>query len=320
MSKSGGARTRLVWAERIKPMPLDPGSVPTLACDMGMFAKAGVEVKIREFLGSPAASAAFRAGEAQIAHLQLPEAVRLAAEARPPAKVFWASRMGKMAGMLVSTSSIYGVDELRGKRFGIGAEGDFWDPIISKMLSANGIERGEITWVKGLDPSERADMLLNGRIDATFVTMQTYLSKLAGKGEIRLLLDDEAMKEFVIRSEFLVAVAGEALIEESPDALTAISKTLMSAARMFSEDPDAWVEAAAKRRPDVPKASIRRQWQYFQRDWPVNGDIDTKRFRLIFQKLRSEGGIAMAGDLPIEKWVTTRFEELALKELGVYPS
>ncbi len=314
------ARTRLVWAERIKPMPLDPGSVPTLASDMGMFSDAGVELRIDEFLGSPAAMGAFRTGEAQIAHLQLPEAIRLAAEARPPAKVFWASRMGKMAGMLVSTSSIWGVDELRGKRFGIGAEGDFWDPIISKMLTSNGIDRGEIRWAKGLDPSERADMLLDGEIDATFVTMQTYISKLAGKGEIRLLLDDEAMREFVIRSEFLVAVASEALIEEAPDSLATITTTLMKAARLFSEDSESWVEAASRRRPDVSRESIRRQWQYFQRDWPVNGDIDTKRFRLIFQKLRTEGGgVAMNEDLPIDKWVTTKFEELALKELGVHP-
>jgi NitT/TauT family transport system substrate-binding protein len=311
---------RLVWAERIKPMPLDPGSIPTLAGDMGMFSRAGVDLTIEEFLGSPDAMAAFRSGEAQIAHLQLPEAIKLAAEADPPAKVFWASRMGKMAGMLVSTSSIWGVDELRGKRFGIGAEGDFWDPIISKMLSSNGIERNEIRWVKGLDPSERADLLLNGKIDATFVTMQTYMSKLAGKGEIRVLLDDEAMKEFVMRSEFLVAVASDALIGESPDSLSAITKTLMRAARLFSEDSESWVEAASKRRPDVSRESIRRQWQYFQRDWPVNGDIDTKRFRLIFQKLKSEGGIAKSGELPIDRWVTTKFEELALKELGVHPS
>jgi len=145
------------------------------------------------------------------------------------------------------------------------------------------------------------------------------MSKLAGKGEIRLLLDDEAMKEFVIRSEFLVAVASDALIEESPDSLAAITMTLMRAARLFSEDWESWVEAASKRRPDVPRESIRRQWQYFQRDWPVNGDIDTKRFRLIFQKLRSEGGIAKSGELPIDRWVTTKFEELALKELGVFP-
>ncbi len=313
-------KTPLVWAERIKPMPLDPGSVPTLASDIGMFSRAGVELKITEFLGSPDATAAFRAGKAQIVHLQLPEAVRLAAQADPPAKVFWASRMGKMAGMLVSTSSIWGVDELRGKRFGIGAEGDFWDPIISKMLSSNGIERGEITWVKGLDPSERADMLLNGKIDATFVTMQTYISKLAGRGEIRLLLDDEAMREFAVRSEFLVAVATDRLIEKSPDTLATVTKTLMRAARLFGEDSESWVEAASKRRPDVPRESIRRQWHYFQKDWPANGDIDTKRFRLIVQKLKSEGGVAIGAEIPIDKWVTTEFEEAALKELGVYPN
>lgn len=300
-------------------MPLDPGSVPTLASDLGMFSRAGVELKINEFLGSPDAMAAFRAAKADIVHLQLPQAIRLAAEADPPAKVFWASRMGKLAGMLVSTSSIWSVDELRGKKFGIGAEGDFWEPIISKMLSSNGIERSEITWVKGLDPSERAELLLAGKIDATFVTMQTYISKLAGRGEIRLLLDDEAMKEFAIRSEFLVAVASEALIEESPDTLATITKTLMRAARLFSEDSESWVEAASRRRPEIARESIRRQWHYFQRDWPVNGDIDTKRFRLIFQKLRSEGGIAMSAELPIDRWVTTKFEELALKELGVSP-
>jgi NitT/TauT family transport system substrate-binding protein len=319
LSKPRGLKAPLVWAERIRPMPLDPGSVPTLACDMGMFSKAGVDLEIKEFLGSPDAMAAFRSGKAQIAHLQLPEAIKLAADAKPPGKIFWANRMAKMAGMLVSTSSIWSVGELKGKRFGIGAEGDFWDPIISKMLSANGMKREEVAWVKGLDPSERADMLLRGQIDATFVTMQTYISKLAGRPEIRLLLDDDALQEFVLRSEYLVAVASDSLIQGSPDALAAITKTLMQAARLFSEDSQAWVDAASKRRPDVPRASIRRQWQYFQRDWPVNGDIDTKRFRIIDQKLRTEGGAGPPEELPIEKWVTTKFEESALKELGVYP-
>lgn len=314
--KSATSRS-LVWAERIKPMPLDQSSVATLASDLGMFSKEGVELEIREFLGSPGATKAFHAGEAQIVHLQLPEAIKLAAEAKPAAKVFWATRMGKMAGMLVASSSIYSVDDLRGKRFGIGAEGDFWDPIISKMLSANKIARGEITWVKGLDPAERAEMLVAGKIDATFVTMQTYLSKLAGKVEIRVLLDDEAMNEFVMRSEYLVAVASDALVEGSPDALTAVAKTLMRAARLFSDDSEAWVKAASKRRPDVPKESIRRQWRFLERAWPVNGDIDTKRFRMIYQKLRADGGAAR--ELPVDQWVTTRFEELALKSLGVHP-
>jgi len=268
-------------------------------------------------LGSPDAMAAFRSGGAQIVHLQLPEAIRLVSEGGPSAKIFWASRMGKMAGMLVSRSSIWGVDQLRGKRFGIGAEGDFWDPIISKMLSSNGIPRGEITWVKGLDPSERADMLVGGKIDATFVTTQTYISKLAGKGEVRILLDDEAMKEFAVRSEFLAAVATQAVIDASADSLLAVTKTLMRAARQFSEDSEAWVKAAAKRRPDVSEDSIRRQWEYFQRDWPVNGNTVSKRFRETFQKLQGETERA-AGGSDLDRYVTTRFEELALKELGAY--
>lgn len=308
----------VVWAERIKPMPLDPGSTPTLACNMGMFLKAGVEVKVKEFLGSPDASAAFRAGQAQIVNLQLPEAIRLALEGRPSSKVFWATRMGKMAGMLVSTSSVWSVGELKGKRFGMGAEGDFWDPIISKMLAANEMKREDVDWVKGLDPSQRADMLLAGKIDATFVTWQTYIGKLAGRGEVRLLLDDEAMEEFLTRSEYLVAVAGDALIEGRPESLVAITKTLITAARLFSRDPQAWVDAASTARPDVQKGTLRRQWEYFKGDWPVNGDIDTKRFRLILQKLRAERGLEVPDELPIERWVTTKFEELALEELGAF--
>ena len=316
MTPSDGKQ--VVWAERIKPMPLDPGSTPTLAADLGLFAKAGVDVKIREFLGSPAAITAFRSGEARIVDLQFPEAIKTILEGRPSAKIFWASRMGKMAGMLVSNSSIWSVEELKGKRFGMGTEGDFWDPIISKMLSSNNLKREDITWVKGLDPSQRADLLLEGKIDATFVTWQTYINKLAGRGEVRLLLDDEAIKEFLTRSEYLVAVATDALIEESPETLAAIAKTLMTAARLFSKDPQAWVDAASMHRPDIPKPTMRRQWEYFRGDWPVNGDIDTKRFRLIFQKLRSEGWMDAPENLALDNWVTTKFEEQALEELGAF--
>jgi hypothetical protein len=62
-------RPNFMWAERIRPISLNPCSLPILASDLAMFEEAGVKMTVEEFLGSPAAIAALQSGGATIAQL-----------------------------------------------------------------------------------------------------------------------------------------------------------------------------------------------------------------------------------------------------------
>jgi ABC-type nitrate/sulfonate/bicarbonate transport system substrate-binding protein len=324
--KAGPQRSSLLWAERIKPMSLNPGSVPILAFDLGMFESAGVNLNIKEYLGSPAALAAIQSGEAVFGQLPTLEGVRLIAELGWPGKIFWANKAEKTSSsigfVMMSVPSINKMADLRGKRFGIGPEGDYWTPIISNMLRLNRLRREEIIWVKDLDPVQKADMLLDGKIDVMLTSIQNYIGKFEGNRKVHVLADGEELSKY--RDDrpggpSFVGVASKKMLEENGDAVERVTSVLMRAARLFSDDPDAWIDAASKRRPDVSKEKIRKLWKFFKGDWPVNGGgLDVTRLGEILESLRAKKSLGSTKSASIDRLLTTKFERRALQELGMY--
>jgi ABC-type nitrate/sulfonate/bicarbonate transport system substrate-binding protein len=324
--KAAPREASLVWAERIRPMSLNPGSVPMLACDLGMFESEGVHLKVREYLGSPAAVEALQSGEAVFAQIPGLEGVRLIAELGWPGKVFWVNRGEKTSsssgGMMMSVHSIRKMGDLRGKRFGIGPEGDYWAPIISNMLRLNGLKREEIVWVKDLDPVQRADLLLDGRIDVVLTSIQNYIGKFEGSRRVHVLASGDELSKYrddKPRGPSFVGVASDRMLEDR-DAVERVTKVLIKAARLFSDDPEAWVDAASRRRPDVSKEKIRKLWGFFQGDWPVNGGIDAAGLGEMLDDLTKEKGPASTRRVPVGRLLAPEFEREALKELGVHPA
>jgi len=319
--KTGPKTTGLVWAERIKPMSLNPGSVPILASDLGMFESAGVNLEVREYLGSPGAAAALKSGEAVFAQVPSLEGVRLIAELGWPGKVFWVNRAEKTSStsgfVMMSSPSIRKMGDLRGKRFGVGADGDYWAPIISNMLRLNGLRRDEVIWVKDLDPVQKADMLLDGRIDVMFTSIQNYIGKFEGDRRAHVLAKGDELgkyREGMPQGPSFVGVASDRVLEEDRDNVLRVTRVLLAAARLFSDDRDAWVDAASRRRPDVPKGKIRKLWTFFQGDWPVNGGIDAAQLGKVLEGLES------TRRPPIGRLLTSEFERKAIEDLGAYPT
>jgi len=316
----------LVWAERIKPMSLNPGSVPMLACDLGMFASAGVNLKVKEYLGAPAAVAALQSGEAAFAQVPTMEGMRLLAEIGWPGKIFWVNKAEKTSSsngfVMMSVPSIKRMRDLRGKRFGVGADGDYWAPIIANMLRKNGLRREEVVWVKGLDPAQKADMLLEGKIDVMLTSIQNYIGKLEGRKNVRVLAGGDELSEYREGGQLgpsFVAIASERTLRDERGAVERITAVLMRAARLFSENPDAWVEAASTRRPDVSKPKIRKLWKFFKEDWPTNGGIDSARLGEILKSLQAKGRVPKR-QVSIDELLAPEFERKALNDLGVYPT
>jgi ABC-type nitrate/sulfonate/bicarbonate transport system substrate-binding protein len=316
-----------IWAERIKPMSLNPGSVPILACDLGMFESAGVNLKVREYLGSPAALAAVRSGEAVFAQLPSLEGVRLVAELGWPGRIFWGNKAEKTSsssgGVMMSVPSIRKLADLRGKRFGVGADGDYWTPIISNMLRINGLRRDEIVWVKDLDPVQKADMLLDGRIDVMLTSVQNYIGKFEGSSKVHVLAGGDELRKWrddAPQGPSFVGVTSEKMLDEERETVEAVARVLMKAARLFNEDPDAWTDAAFRRRPDVSKEKIRKLWEFFRGDWPVNGGLDSTGLGEMLDSLVAKKSRGPTRISSIDQLITREFERKALKELGVYPA
>jgi ABC-type nitrate/sulfonate/bicarbonate transport system substrate-binding protein len=308
-------------------MSLNPGSVPMLASDLGMFKSEGVRLKVREYLGSPAAVAAMQSGQAVFAQLPTLEGLKLISGLGWPGKVFWVNRAEKTSssggGMMMSVPSIRKMGDLRGKRFGVGPEGDYWAPIISNILRLNGLKREEIVWVKDLDPVQKADMLLDGRIDVMLMSIQNYIGKFEGSRRVHVLASGDELRKYreddKPQGPSFVGVASDGVLKDR-ETVQRVTKALMKAARLFSDDREAWVDAASKRRPDVSKEKIRKLWRFFQGDWPVNGGVDVAGLGEMLDDLHKEWGPGSTRRMPAGRLLAPEFEREALKELGVYPT
>jgi ABC-type nitrate/sulfonate/bicarbonate transport system substrate-binding protein len=221
-----------------------------------------------------------------------------------------------------SVPSIKKMGDLRGKRFGIGPEGDYWAPIISNILRLNGLKREEIIWVKDLDPVQKADMLLDGRIDVMLTSIQNYIGKFEGSRRVHVLARGDELSKYrdgKPQGPSFVGVASDRMLEDR-DTVESVTKVLMKAARLFSDDSEAWVDAASKRRPDVSKEKIRKLWRFFQGDWPVNGGIDAARLGEMLESLTKGKGPRSTRRLPVNRFLTAEFEREAVEELGVHPT
>ncbi len=321
----------LVWAERIRPMSLNPGSVPILACDLGMFESAGVSLTVEEYLGSPAAVAALRSGEAEFAQLPSLEGVRLIVELGWPGRIFWANKAEKTSSpsgfVMMSVPSLKKIRDLRGRRFGVGPDGDYWTPIIGNMLRMNGLRHEEIVWVKDLDPVQKVDMLLDGRIDVMLTSVQNYIGRLEGSRSVHVLAGGDELRRYrdsVPQGPSFVGVVSERVLEEDKRSVERVTSVLMRAARRFSKDPDAWIDAASRRRQDVPREKIRKLWEFFRGDWPVNGGLEVARMQDVLEGLRAiaggRGGKPWAATRSsVDRLLTTEFERKAVEDLGRYP-
>jgi ABC-type nitrate/sulfonate/bicarbonate transport system substrate-binding protein len=316
--------SKFVWAERIKPMSLNPGSVPILASDLGMFESAGVDLTVREYLGSPAAIEAIESGDAIFAQVPTMEGVRLIAEQAWPGKIFWVNPAAKTSSsvgfVMMVAPSVKKMADLKGKRFGVGADGDYWAPIIAKMLRLNGLKREEIIWVKDLDPVQKADMLLDGKIDVILTSVQNYIGKFEGDRRAHVLERGDALNKYrggEPQGPSFVGLASDKTIEQHSDAVERVTTVLLKAARLFSENREAWVDAASKRRPDVPKVKIGKLWEFFQGDWPVNGGVEAARPKILAGLGRKKGPRSN-GRPSTGRLFTSEFELKAIEKLGLY--
>jgi len=107
---------------------------------------------------------------------------------------------------------------------------------------------------------------------------------------------------------------------EDRDTVEGVTKALMKAARLFSDDREAWVEAASLRRPDVSKEKIRKLWRFFRGDWPVNGGVGAAGLGEMLDDLTKEKGPGSTRRMPGGRLLAPEFEREALRELGVYPT
>ncbi|MDA4116422.1 MAG: ABC transporter substrate-binding protein [Thaumarchaeota archaeon] len=328
MAAGRGART-IRFADRVRPMPLNTGSVPLLACDLGFMSKEGLDSSTSQFDGSPQAIEALKKGVVDMVQVNISPVVEEVAKGAQ-FRVVWGSLHGnplKVAPsatpgvgiMLVSSLKLSKIDDLRGAKIGISLKGATNHFAVASLLRKHSIDpETGVRWVEGGTPFERVNKVIDGEIDATWTTSQTLVLFEDKKNAFRILADT---KDFTDAGgmAFLVVVTRAELVEDEPQTVLSAVKALVKAAREFSQDQEAWVAGVTKRRPEMSRDSIVWAWQQSRGHWPVNGRLDHDMVEEVVSTLAKSGQVPAVPSTAVRQWVEMRFVDSALKELGEWP-
>ena len=170
--------------------PLVPNSVIDLASQLGYYKKAGVDVELVRVKAPPAAVAALRSGQGDMANIGTDIALQLIASGQMDLKGV-ISPDKALPYAVVAKNDITTPKQLEGKVFGVGQVGSV-DYVQSRMvLPKLGIDIAKVQFLPVGQPLVRAQALAAGRIDATAVTIGTWLT-LPSQDGLHLLIDQAA--------------------------------------------------------------------------------------------------------------------------------
>ncbi|HET6469747.1 MAG TPA: ABC transporter substrate-binding protein [Geminicoccaceae bacterium] len=251
--------------------PLVPNSVMELAESLGYYRDAGVELELVRVQQTPSAVAALHSGSGEMANISVDTVLQLVARGQLPLKAV-VSPNKSIPYVIVAKEGIASVADLVGKSFGVGRIGSLDHSLSTMVLRQHGLDPAGLDFVNIGQPNVRAQALLAGQIDATTVSIGTWVS-LPDKQGLKLLVGQEEFYAAAPVVNKVNVVTPEVLAARRPE-VVAVVRAIVLASRDFAREPERWVEAMAAARPDVAVEELRRLAQAYRGSWSVNGGLN----------------------------------------------
>lgn len=226
-----------------------------IAKHAGIYQKHGYDVTL-EYGVHPAGIAALISGQAQMINYGLEQII--AAASRDPSLVMMGSSLNKGNFALVAHSSVAKVEDLKGKRIGVGRLGDTLYVYTVALLKKYGLGPRDVQWVStGTDATSRANMLTAGQLDAALMVAPSYF-RLEPMGY--RTLDVLANHDDIFVST--AYVFKKSWVKENPDAPTKLIMAHAEAIKRFYDDKPFAVEAYRAFDPQQP-ATVERLYDTY---------------------------------------------------------
>lgn len=293
--------------------PLVPNSVMELAKQEGYFDRAGVEVEFVRVEQSPMVMAALRAGEGEMANVSLD--VLLQAVGAGATDLRGVMSPNKALPFLIAGKGVGAVGDLAGKRFGIGRVGSVDHLLSMRVLEAAGVDVTSLELVALGQPQARAQALLAGQIDATTMGIGTFTAVDDAADVSVLVSPDDFYRAAPVLSKLNVVTA-ETLASRGAE-VQAVIEALVLAARDFQAEPEKWVAAMQKARPDVAKEDLEMLAKAFAGSWTVNGGISPGELKAAQDWLHQSEDFAGMTPAPVEAFADFAPLRAVLDKLGV---
>jgi NitT/TauT family transport system substrate-binding protein len=297
------------------PAPALPNSVLWLAKDLGFYKREGLDVELNEFKGTPLVIAAMIAGEIDVGNVATSDVIRLVATKGVTMRAIH-SPDARLYFLIAARDDIKSAAALQGKNFAVSRIGSVDHTLSSIVLKALGVNPASITMVAIGTPSTRAQALAAGRVDATTLSLATWIT-IRKEAGVKVLVDHNAYFDAASVVEKVNAVTSK-VMEEKPDHLRRFTAAILKASRHFAENQDAWLEAIGKRRPDIDRAEAANLWAGFKTAWAVNGLMNLDSYRRSADFFYQAGILEKVPKIEISEWTETRFVDEVLREIGVH--
>ena len=295
------------------PAPPLPNSVLWLAKDLGFYAREGLEVELAEFQGTPLVIAAMISGDVDVANVSTSDVIRMNATKNQSMRAIH-SPDARLYFLIAAREEFKSVGALQGRTFAVSRIGSVDHSLSSIVLKALGLNPAGLTMVAMGIPSTRAQALVAGRVDATSLSVGTWITIQREPG-VHILVDHNTYFENAMVIEKVNAVTSKVL-DEKPEHLRRFTSAILKASRYFSDNQDAWVTAITKRRPDVDRNDATILWTGFKTSWAVNGLMNLEAYKRSSDFFYQAGLLEKVPKIDVTEWADTRIIDGVLKEIG----
>jgi NitT/TauT family transport system substrate-binding protein len=307
-----GTPFRIVVTET--EVPLVPNSVAWLAQSMGYFDRAGVSVDLIRVQQTPSAVAALRSGGGEMANISTDVALQLLGRDQMDVRAV-ISPDKALPFVIAAKKGIAKPKDLEGKTFGVARVGSVDYETSRIVLAKLGVDVDKIQYLAVGQPAVRADSLVAGQIDATAVSVGV-VDAIADKSTITTLVNEtDYFKAAPLVTKISVITADVA--KARPKDVAAVVRALIVASRDFAKNPELWVGAMAKLRPDVKKSDLETLGAAYRSTWSINGGLNLDALKFTTATLYRGPDFKDLKRVEPVAWVDTSFIDGVLKSVGV---
>src|SRR5579872_6115005 len=301
----------------LTPAPALPESALWLAQDLGFYQKEGLDVTITEVNATPAVITAMRTGDVDVGDINFQDVIQLTATKDLEMRTI-NSASGRNFFMIVGKSGIGSVSELQGKTYAIAQVGSQDYALSSKVLAAKGVSADSVNYVSVGAPPLRAQALVAGQIDATTLSLASWVT-IQNQPNVKVLMNvDDYYNALPLVNKGNAVTLN--VLNTKKEALRRFTAALIKTSRYLAQNKQAWVDAMSKRRPDISQADLQFLWDQFGESWGVNGQLNMTAYQTSTDFLYEQGTFPNVPKIDAKDWADTEFVDSVLKDIGVYPN
>jgi NitT/TauT family transport system substrate-binding protein len=307
---SARARTTVKIATAAVP-PSIHGIWLHVAYELGFFQRNGIDVaEFIQLRGGPLAMQAVASRHVDIAPAD-PEGVLSAALAGHPIRAL-AAPGAELAYFLALRKELRSIKDLGGRSFAISRPGAISHYLMFPLLERARVARDSVQWVGVGGGYERMLALLSNRVQGALLNVD-FAMEMTGHPDVTVV---QSVSDVVRGYPAELLVVRKDLVDENPEAATAITRAVIEACRHIVRDKAHTIGVALKYAPGMNAAVLSRAYDELIRigGFGVNGGLTEANLKVAHDLALKNGQIARP--VRLDEWVDLRFQQRALDSLG----